>query len=55
MMELPATGPDGQPMSYKFIHKTSGKQLSDDQTLSQANVQDGDVLRMQPEITAGYM
>lgn len=55
MMELPATSPDGQPMSYKFIHKTSGKQLSDDQTLSQANVQDGDVLRLQPEITAGYL
>lgn len=55
MMELPATGPDGQPMSYKFIHKTSGKQLSNDQTLSQANVQDGDVLRLQPEITAGYL
>lgn len=55
MMELPATGPDGHPMSYKFIHKTSGKQLSDDQTLSQANVQDGDVLRLQPEITAGYL
>lgn len=53
MMSLPATGPDGQPMSYKFIHKASGKQLTDDQTLSQANVNDGDVLRLQPEITAG--
>lgn len=53
MMNLPSTGPDGQPMSYKFHHKASGKQLADDQTLSQANVQDGDVLRLQPEITAG--
>jgi uncharacterized ubiquitin-like protein YukD len=40
-------------MSYKFIHKASGKQLTDEQTLSQANVSDGDVLRLQPEITAG--
>jgi hypothetical protein len=40
-------------MSYKFIHKASGKQLTDEQTLGQANVSDGDVLRLQPEITAG--
>ena len=53
MMKLPATGPDGQPMSYKFHHKASGTQLTDDQTLGDAGVQDGDVLRIQPEITAG--
>ena len=53
MMSLPVTGPDGQPMSYKFHHKASGKQLTDEQTLSDAGVQDGDVLRLQPEITAG--
>ena len=40
-------------MSYKFHHKASGTQLTDDQTLADANVQDGDVLRLQPEITAG--
>ena len=53
MMSLPTTGPDGQPMSYKFHHKASGKQLSDEQTLGDAQVKDGDVLRLQPEITAG--
>ena len=53
MMSLPTTGPDGQPMSYKFHHKASGKQLSDEQTLGEAAVKDGDVLRLQPEITAG--
>ena len=53
MMKLPATGPDGQPMSYKFHHKASGKQLGDEQTLGEAGVKDGDVLRLQPEITAG--
>ena len=53
MMNLPVNGPDGQPMSYKFIHKASGKQLTDDQTLSEAEINEGDVLRLQPEITAG--
>ena len=53
MMSLPAVGPDGQPISYKFVHKASGKQISDEQSLSDANVSDGHVLRLQPEITAG--
>ncbi len=53
MMSLPTTGPDGQPMSYKFHHKASGKQIVDEQTLADAGVADGDVLRLQPEITAG--
>jgi len=53
MMSLPSTGPDGQPLSYKFHHKASGRQLTDDQTLADAGVKDGDVLRLQPEITAG--
>jgi len=53
MMGLPSTGPDGQPMSYKFNHKSSGKQLSDEQTLAEVGVQDGDILRLQTEITPG--
>jgi len=53
MMNLPSTGPDGQPMSYKFVHKSSGKQIADEQTLGDAGVQEGDILRLQPEITAG--
>jgi len=52
-MSLPKNSPDGQPMSYKFHHKATGKQLSDEQTLSEAGVKDGDVLRVVPEITAG--
>jgi uncharacterized ubiquitin-like protein YukD len=52
-MKMPLTGPDGEPLSYKFHHKASGKQLSEDQTLAQAGVKDGDVLRLYPEITAG--
>lgn len=52
-MNLPRQSPDGQLMSYKFHHKASGRQLLDDATLSSAEVRDGDVLRLQPEITAG--
>jgi hypothetical protein len=52
-MSLPKVGPDGQPMSYKFHHKASGKQLGDDQTFADAGVKNGDVLRLVPEITAG--
>ncbi|TJX14954.1 hypothetical protein E9840_04430 [Tissierella creatinini] len=52
-IKLPSVGPDGNPISYKFIHKVSGKQLLETQTLSEADVNDGDVLRLQPEITAG--
>ncbi len=52
-LKLPRTSPDGQLMSYKFHHRRLGIQLLDDQTLSQQKVMDGDVLRIQPEITAG--
>jgi hypothetical protein len=40
-------------MSYKFHHKASGRQLLEEQTLAAADVRDGDILRLQPEITAG--
>jgi hypothetical protein len=53
LMELPGVGPDGQPLSYKFHHKQSGRQISDHETLEQAGVKDGDVLRLVAEITAG--
>jgi type VII secretion system (Wss) protein YukD len=52
-LSLPRQSPDGQIMSYKFHHKTTGTQLLDRQTLSEAGVKPGDVLRIQPEITAG--
>ena len=53
LMELPGSGPDGQPLSYKFHHKQTGRQIDDNETLDQAGVQEGDVLRVVPEITAG--
>lgn len=52
-LNLPLNSPDGQLMSYKLHHRRSGSQLLDNQTLGQAGVQEGDELRLQPEITAG--
>ena len=54
-LSLPKNSPDGQPMVYKFHHKASGKQLVDEQTLAEAGVKEGDVLRVVPEITAGNL
>src|ERR1019366_4411259 len=54
-MSFPQYAPDGQPLSYKFHHRASGKQLMDEQTLSDVGVKEGDVLRLQPEITAGSL
>lgn len=53
LMELPSVGPDGQPLSYRFHHKQSGRQIGDHETLEEAGVKDGDVLRLVAEITAG--
>ena len=53
LMGLPLHGPDGAPLSYRFHHKASGRQLGDAETLGQAGVSPGDVLRLQPEIIAG--
>ena len=53
-MSLPRHSPDGQMMSYKFQHRASGRQLLDEETLASAGVTDGDIVRLLPEITAGY-
>lgn len=52
-MRFPRNGPDGQLLSYKLQHRSTGRQLLDSQTLAQAGVNDGDALRLMPEITAG--
>ena len=52
-MGLPRRSPDNQLMSYKLHHRASGRQLLDSETLASAQVQNGDILRLQPEITAG--
>ena len=52
-MSLPTTAPDGQPMSYSLDHKEGGKRLTEEQTLSEAQVSEGDHLIVYPEIVAG--
>jgi hypothetical protein len=52
-LSLPRHAPDGQLMSYKFHHRRLGVQLLDDQTLAQQHVIADDIVRIQPEITAG--
>ncbi len=52
-LHLPRHSPDGQLMSYRFHHRRLGIQLTDSQTLAEQGVQNTDILRVQPEITAG--
>lgn len=52
-LHLPRFAPDGQLMSYKFHHRRLGVQLLDDRPLALQHVQDADIVRIQPEITAG--
>ena len=52
-MNFPQYAPDGQLLSYKFHHRPTGKQLLDSQCLKELGVREGDILRLQPEITAG--
>ena len=52
-MQMPTKGPDGQPQVYYLLHKRSGKQLQENQCLTDVGAQSGDVLRIQPRITAG--
>lgn len=52
-LELPVTGPDGRPMSYRLDSKALGRELKEDESLSQAGVPEGDRLMMTADITAG--
>jgi hypothetical protein len=52
-LHLPKFAPDGQLMSYKLHHRRRSAQLADHQDLKAQDVIDGDILRIQPEITAG--
>ncbi len=50
---LPVVNTAGVPITYKFLHKATGRHLLDNLTLAQCEVNEGDVLRLIPEITAG--
>ncbi len=52
-LELPVTGPDGRPMSYRLDSKALGRELKEDETLSQAGIPENDRLMMTADVTAG--
>ena len=52
-LELPTTGPDGRPVSYRLDSKALGRELKEVEPLSQAGVPEGDRLMMTADVTAG--
>lgn len=52
-LQLPVTGPDGRPMSYRLDSKALGRELKEDETLLQAKIPANDRLMMTADVTAG--
>jgi hypothetical protein len=52
-LELPITGPDGRPVSYRLDSKALGRELKEEETLSDAGVPENDRLMMTADVTAG--
>jgi len=52
-LELPVTGPDGRPMSFRLDSKALGRELKEDETLAQAGIPKDDRLMMTADVTAG--
>lgn len=52
-LELPTTGPDGRPMGYRLDSKALGRELQEQETLSDAGVPEEDRLVMTADVTAG--
>ncbi len=52
-LELPVTGPDGRPMSYRLDSKALGRELKEDETLSEAGIPQDDRLMVTADVTAG--
>jgi ubiquitin-protein ligase len=53
MLKLPTIGPDGRPMSYRMDSKALGRELNENESLAEAQIPDGDRLRLTADITAG--
>ena len=51
-MGLP-TNQGANPITYRLDHRTSGKRLSDTESLSEAGIGEDDILSLFPEVTAG--
>ncbi|HLF00773.1 MAG TPA: EsaB/YukD family protein [Anaerolineales bacterium] len=52
-LQLPTTGPDGRPTSYRLDSKALGRELKEEETLAAAGVPSGDRLMMTADVTAG--
>jgi hypothetical protein len=52
-LQLPTTGPDGRPMSYRIDSKALGRELQEEETLLSAAVPTGDRLILTADVTAG--
>ncbi len=52
-LELPTTGPDGRPMSYRVDSKALGRELREDETLEAAGIPANDRLMLTADVTAG--
>ena len=52
-LDLPTTGPDGRPMSYRLDSKALGRELQEDETLSDAGIPQDDRLMITADVTAG--
>lgn len=51
-LQLPVTGPDGRPTSYRLDSKALGRELKEEETLAVAGVPQGDRLMMTADVTA---
>ena len=52
-LQLPTTGPDGRPTSYRLDSKALGRELKEEETLSAAGVPRDDRLMVTADVTAG--
>jgi hypothetical protein len=52
-LELPTSGPDGRPISYRLDSKALGRELQENETLKDAGVPNDDRLMITADITAG--
>ena len=52
-LQLPTTGPDGCPISYRLDSKALGRELQETETLSSASVPVDDRIMITADITAG--
>jgi hypothetical protein len=52
-LQLPTTGPDGRPMSYRMDSKALGRELKEEETLGAAGVPQNDRLMLTADVTAG--